>query len=233
MVSGKTLKRSTVIVVSSIIVLSILTMNVSYSSFFSVQTQQNGIQTISTGVLDVKASASEISPGELMPTDTYESITKPDATVDEDTTNNKITLTVTNSGDIDAIFGASIKRTAENESDAASLDDVIIAIQKNQEWIQFGENGPYYTSISNLAAEADGVYPIIYDTINKKNDGTATTVTYDIYIWLSKGTPEDEQGKNINLSITAKSAPVEGQDTDNTIPGVEGTPLTDQSSEVN
>ncbi len=233
MVSGKTLKRSTVIVVGSIIVLSILTMNVSYSSFFSVQTQGNGIQTISTGVLDVQASAGQISPGELMPTNEYEEITSKSGVTNGETKNNMVELTVTNNGDIDAIFGASIKRTVENESDAASLENVIIAIQKNGEWIKFGENGPVYTAISNLTAEADGVYPIIYDTINKKNDGTATTVTYDIYIWLKNGTPEDEQGKNINLSITAKSAPVEGQDTDNTIPGVKGTPLTDQSSEVN
>ncbi len=223
MVSGKTLKKNTAIVVGSIIALSLVTMNVSYSSFFSVQTQQNGIQTISTGILNVTASATELQSGEMMPTDTYTKITGEGSVVDQDTANNKISLTVTNSGDIDAKFGASIKRTGESES-AASLENVIIAIQKNNKWIKFGKNGPYCTAISNLTSETEGgdAYPIIYDTIEKK--GTANTVvTYDIYIWLKSETPEEEQGKNLNLSITAKSAPVEGQGEDNSIPDVKNT----------
>ncbi len=231
MVSGKTLKRSTAIVVGSIVALSLVTMNVSYSSFFSVQTQSS-IQTISTGTLKVEASVSSKLEGqELMPdaNGSYESIKNENdlvsATSPAANTNNKITLTVTNKSNVDAVFGASIKRTAANVngSNDADLKNVIIAIQHDGKWLKFGndEQAPLYVAITDLVGEngSSDSYPIIYDEIGKKSNND-TTKTYDIYFWLKKDTKEDQQEKALNLSLTVKSAPKEGQGTGNAVPEV-------------
>ncbi len=229
MISGKTLKKNTAIIVGSIIALSLLTMNVSYSSFFSVQTQNN-VQTISTGTLKVEASVTgAIENTEIMPdtTGSYENITSEDASTRGDgaevTATNKITLTITNKSDVNAIFGASIKRTSTDPSaNDADLGNVIIAIQKTGtgKWIRFGdpESGPLYVPITSLTPEESdpSAYPIIYDTIAKKGD-TDTSQSYDIYVWLDKNTPEDEQGKSLNLSLSVKSAPEKGQGDKNSI----------------
>ena len=77
-INGKYIKRGTIITVVSIIVLTLATMNVSYSSFFSVQTQTN-VPVITAGNLSVTA---EVTPkptsptGDgLMPSSGYTSIT--------------------------------------------------------------------------------------------------------------------------------------------------------------
>ena len=230
MVSGKTLKRSTAIVVGSIVALSLVTMNVSYSSFFSVQTQQS-IQTISTGSLNVTASVeNKLNNGkELMPdtSNSYQSIKDENGVVSasnpEANNDNKITLTVKNSGNVDAVFGASIKRTAANVngSNDADLKNVIIAIQKDGKWLKFGEgdSAPLYVAITELVSEngSNDSYPIIHDDIGKKTSEQDTEQKYDIYFWLKSDTNEDQQGKSLNLSLTVKSAPKEGQGNGNTV----------------
>ena len=232
MVSGKTLKRSTAIVVGSIVALSLVTMNVSYSSFFSVQTQ-SGIQTISTGSLNVTASVDKtpLENKELMP-DTgksYEKIKEENGLVSagspDANSNNKITLTVENDGDVDAVFGASIKRTANNvkNGEDAELSNVVIAIQHDSKWLKFGEgdDAPFYVTITDLVSEngsgSEGSYPIIYDEIGKKTSDTKTTKKYDIYFWLKDDTNENQQGKSLNLSLSVKSAPKAGQENGNTV----------------
>ena len=232
MVSGKTLKRSTAIVVGSIVALSLVTMNVSYSSFFSVQTQ-SGIQTISTGTLKVTASVnSQLKDQQLMPdtNKSYEGITSENGVVTASSpvanNNNKITLTVENDGDVDAVFGASIKRTAESVSNGndAELSNVVIAIQHDSKWLKFGDgdSAPFYVTITDLVNEngSEGSYPIIYDTISKKTGESKTTKTYDIYFWLKDTTNENQQGKSLNLSLAVKSAPQKGQENGNTVPQV-------------
>lgn len=228
MVSGKTLKRSTAIVVGSIVALSLVTMNVSYSSFFSVQTQ-SGIQTISTGTLKVTASVDKtpLENKELMPdtSKSYENIKAENGVVSASSPNenkdNKITLTVENDGDVDAVFGASIKRTANNvkNGEDAELSNVVIAIQHDNKWLKFGEgdDAPFYVTITDLVSESEGSYPIIYDEIGKKTSDTKTTKKYDIYFWLKDTTNENQQGKSLNLSLTVKSAPKAGQENGNTV----------------
>lgn len=216
MIKGKNIKRGTVLVVASVIILTLVTMNVTYSAFFSVQTA-NTVQVITTGDLTIEAKASNVTvPAEgLMPSNEYTSINATNAKVDG-TNFVKSTLTITNKSNIPAQIGVSIKNTAGNDN--ADLSHVVIAIQKSSAWVPFKSN-VYYTTIKGLQAETGdaSLYPIIKDSIAA---GPSTTVAYDIYMWVDEITPEDQVDKALNYSVVVKAAPSEGQDTDNTVPSV-------------
>ena len=66
---GRKIKRYTVLVAISVLVLTLLTLRFSYSAFFSVESQST-IQQISTGILDVvidSASSHAIDQNILYP----------------------------------------------------------------------------------------------------------------------------------------------------------------------
>lgn len=222
MIKGKNIKRGTVLVVASVIILTLVTMNVTYSAFFSVQTASN-VQVISTGNLNITASANvPTAPTDgVMPSNEYSSINAANAKVNG-TNFIKSTLTIKNEGNVSAQIGVSIKNTATGSN--ANLKNVIIAIQKNGSWIIFGDSTTYYTPISGLKAESGsgdaGLYPIIKDTIDanatNKNDG----IKYEIYMWIAEGTEETEVDKALNYSVVVKAAPVAGQDNSNNVPSV-------------
>ncbi len=216
-IKGKYIKRGTIITVVSIIVLTLATMNVSYSSFFSVQTQTN-VPVITAGNLNVTATI-EPTPtqnGEgLMPSDGYSSITDANSPINgnQNTDYIKETLKITNSSNINIKIGALISDTGSGNAQPQS---VVIAIQKNNQWLSFGSgSNKYYVKLNQLT-KSDSAYPIINDIIN---NGTST-VSYDIYMWLASDTVETDSEKSLNYSISVKAIPAEGQDGSNTVPDV-------------
>ena len=61
-------KRNTKIVILSVIVLTIISLSFSYSAFFSISSG-NVVKKISTGTLDVTASATPMAKDDIFPTE--------------------------------------------------------------------------------------------------------------------------------------------------------------------
>ena len=214
-INGKNIKRGTIITVVSIIVLTLATMNVSYSSFFKVQTQ-NTVPVITAGNLNVTAQiakAAGTDNKELMPSGGYKTITGPSVAI-QGNDFSKSTLTVTNSSNIDIKLGVSLSDTANSGN--ATPASVVIAIQKSGQWLQFGSSGKYYVKLSELV-KSGTAYPIISETVGKASP------VYDIYMWLAEDAVEDDAEKALNYSVAVKAIPADGQSTDNTVPNVSAT----------
>ncbi len=218
-INGKYIKRGTIITVVSIIVLTLATMNVSYSSFFSVQTQEH-VPVITAGNLKVEAKISQATDSnskELMPSSDYTQITAEGSSINGNGFS-KSTLTVTNKSDLAVTIGVSLSNTAtagENGGNAAP-EDVVIAIQKNNKWIKFGSSNSYHVQLSNLVQSEGDAYPIIKDNI-EKSSGDGTQAVYDIYIWVKDEASDESAEKTLNYSVSVKAVPAEGQDTNNQI----------------
>ena len=223
-INGKYIKRGTIITVVSIIVLTLATMNVSYSSFFSVQTQTN-VPVITAGNLSVTA---EVTPkptsptGDgLMPSSGYTSITSSSSAISgtQNTDYIKETLKITNKSNLKVTVGVSLQNSNIENIQNASPESIVIAIQKNNNWITFGTTSTYWVQLSNLVTSSNGIYPIIKDDIGASS-GTGTAVTYDIYMWVKDDAKEEDAEKDISYNISVKAIPAEGQDSSNSVPSV-------------
>lgn len=213
-----TIKRDTQLIILSVIILTIVTLSVSYSAFFSVQSLST-IQEISTGNLNVTVNfdtTGTIFAGteELFPT-----------TIDEVQDTNYATLTLLNNGDLDADFSVTVSYDfdklreisgLENKTDAELATDYLVPFNylnigiyddEKGAWINFAESGEtLYPSISGLTSSADYTYPILRSSIGKMNGSTTTEQAYKIYIWLSDETPTTEIGKYVYLKLNVKCA---------------------------
>ena len=220
-INGKYIKRGTIITVVSIIVLTLATMNVSYSSFFSVQTQST-VPVITAGNLNVTAEVTDKDTGGegLSPSGGYNEIKNEGSPINgtENTDYIKSTLTVTNKSNLKVTIGVSLSNTATAEDNGgnAAPEDVVIAIQRDNKWITFGSSSSYHVQLNNLT-QSDSAYPIIKDDIEKSSDTTGTKAVYDIYMWVKEDAGEDSAEKALNYSIGVKAVPAEGQNTDNQI----------------
>ena len=216
----KSIKRDTTIVMVSVILLTILTLNVSYSAFFDIKTKSS-VQQISTGTFNVTASATPLAgTTEFFPA----SGTMPNAataTLPSTLSGNKSTLIVTNSGDIDASFTVTISkktdglptgRTTADLIDMAQLYVAVRDVSANQ-WVNIAPSGAaaYNKQISTLTAvSANTEYNLFSGTINKK--GTSdTTKTYEVYVWLASNADTSQIGKLVYLNLNVKSKPTLGQ----------------------
>ena len=213
-----TIKRDTQLIILSVIILTIVTLSVSYSAFFSVQSLST-IQEISTGDLNVSVNfdtTGTIFAGteELFPT-----------TIDEVQDTNYATLTLLNNGDLDADFSVTVSYDfdklreisgLENKTDAELATDYLVPFNylnigiyddEKGEWINFAESGEtLYPSISGLTSSSDYTYPVLRSSISKMNGATTTKQAYKIYIWLSDETPTTEIGKYVYLKLNVKCA---------------------------
>lgn len=206
---GKEIKRDTQIIIISVLILTIVTLNVSYSAFFSVKSQTT-VQTITTGKLEVviDSASSQISSGELYPIPEEDLPTAIDSIVYDE----PATLILNNNGTLDSEFSVNISYDEEALPEGSTIDDIIsfdyliigIYDENKSEWVDFG-NGTYYTTISALTASDTNVYPILRDTINKQ-----TIKEYKFYVWLSEGTPASEIGKLVYLKLDVKSTTING-----------------------
>ena len=150
---GKKIKRDTQLIILSIIVLTIVTLSVSYSAFFSVQSLST-IQEISTGDLNVSVTVDNTNSilneeVELFPS-TIEDVTN-------ESTGNYSVLTLLNEGSLDADFSVTVgydydkMRTIsgyENKTDSELRDSLVsfnylnlgIYDETNGTWINFAND---------------------------------------------------------------------------------------------
>lgn len=203
----KGLKRDTQLVILSVLVLTIVSLRVSYSAFFSVKTQSS-IQEITAGTLVVSAEGTNKITNELMPTtkEEIESIISGTMTTG-DAASQFITLTVNNTGNVKSDYSVSLSNDTIPSGVTGGLlsfNYLYVAIYDvtNSTWLQFKDtsnNGTTYTTIGSLAT--NNVAPIIKDSIETGN----TAKQYKVYVWLSEDVPTSEIGKLVYLKLDVKS----------------------------
>ena len=221
---GKEIKRDTQLIILSVIVLTIVTLSVSYSAFFTVQSLST-IQEISTGDLEVDVTIDNSNSivdanEELFPSTTEEIING---------TGGKFSkLTLVNNGNLAADFSVTIsydfdelRKLSGNEdlTDTELLAQLVpfsylnigIYDQKNGNWVNFSEGSgeTLYTTISGLApSENDAnTYPILRSSLETNVNGNEEyEKEYKVYVWLSDETPTSEIGKYVYLKLNVKCA---------------------------
>lgn len=220
---GKEIKRDTQLIILSVAILTIVTLSVSYSAFFSVQSLST-IQEITTGNLEVSVTidnTNSILNGEeeIFPS-TIDEVT-------DESTGSYSRLTLLNEGNLDADFSVTISydydkmRTVSEYSNYSDtqLRNYLVPFQylnigiydvTNGSWINFSENGEnLYPAISGLTPTNDDAYayPILRDTVEANITGTEQYQrVFKIFVWLSDETPTSEIGKFVYLKLNVKSA---------------------------
>lgn len=210
---SKKIKRKTILIVLSVIALTLLTMNVSYAYIFSVKSQST-VETFTAGTLSVSINSStKMQSTQLLPS-SEGFPTGPKSGIKDDNNYSYATLSLSNTGTLNADFTASVSVDTDNlpngktASDCVDLRYVIIGIydEAKKEWRNLGtDSSPSYTSPIASFESSNGVYPILTGTIAGK-----TSNNYRIYVWLSEGTPTSEIGKYLYLKMSVNSC-VEGQ----------------------
>jgi len=226
---GKEIKRDTQLIIISVIILTIVTLNVSYSAFFSVQSIST-IQEISTGNLEVdinlNLTGSVLSGTEELFPSTFDEVS-------DEATGNYASLILTNTGTIDADFlvtlsydfdtlasvleaknGCCYKEKSDEDLSTymVSLEYLNVSIldTETNQLIDFnGEESGEITSValSSLtpSAENNYVFPILRDVVEANVNGTQDyEKKYKVYIWLSDETPTSEIGKYVYLNLDVK-----------------------------
>lgn len=207
------LKRDTQLIIISVLILTLSTMSVSYSAFFSVQSQST-IQEITTGTLDViidTTNSTQMSTDDLFPTAEADLPTSASAAA----TGSYANLILQNNGTLHADFSVSVSYDSipndYTEEDLISFDYLVVGIYDTatSQWVNFSDiegEEIYYTSFSALTPSGTNTYPILRSIINKNS-----SKEYRVYIWLSESTPTTEIGKIVYLKLDVKSTPVNGQ----------------------
>jgi len=206
---GKEIKRDTQLVIISVLILTLVTLSVSYSAFFSVQSQTT-VQKITAGTLSVVIDKTSQSMGTLtmFPTPIEKLPTVNNPVVSD--TQDYATLSLTNDGSLMADFSVTLGYDElpnnKTEDDLLSFEYLNVGIfdTYNNEWVAFGDDN-YYVKVTSLESSDTNVYPILRDIID-----TGLTRQYRIYVWLSEETPASEIGKLVYLKIDVKSVTVEG-----------------------
>lgn len=207
---NKKIKRDTKIIIISVIILTIITIRVSYAAIFSVKSQST-VQEISTGELNVliDSSSTTMSADDMYPTSDSDLPTSATSVVDGKYAN----LNLKNDGTLDADFSVTIGydnlpegKTADDLVNLQYLNIGIYDVDKNA-WVNFGGEGEsvYHTSITGLTANSENAYPILRDVITK-----SSSRQFRVYVWLSESTPTTEIGKLVYLKLDVKSTTVNG-----------------------
>ncbi len=218
MISNERPKTNKKLIVISVIVLTILTLNVSYSAFFDVKTQ-TGVNTFTAGNLDVTVTQNNTVNGSLVPTPDNElpsAETNPNLSSSEKSDWKYSKITIQNTGNLAADFMVTISfDTTVSDAERVNLQYLNVGIYDEGEnkWLKFGSD-KYYASLSSLnpLSSNPSAIPIIR---NKMLAASNASKTYRIYIWLSQNTPVTEINKKINLKINVRSTTVEGQNSNN------------------
>ena len=222
-------KRNTKIVILSVVILTIISLSFSYSAFFSISSG-NVVKEISTGTLDVTASATPMAKDDVFPTE--ETLPNNEKSVLKFAEKNFAPLVITNSGNIDANYVVTLSYDLTNLSDdqiandLVSFDNLIIGIYDDDEksWLNLNpdEGDPIYSmKVTGFSPTEENTYPILKREIAKANiidtGSTPTVKNLKVYVWLADTTPVSEIGKLVHLKLDVRSMPVEGQEEKNVI----------------
>lgn len=198
-------KRNIQLTIIGVLILTLITIGVSYSAFFYVG-GQGTIQTISTGTLDVviDSTSAAITGAEIMPTSIDDLPTEATSVAD----GSYATVNLKNKGTVDADFSIAITYDelpeGYTEEDLIPLNYLNIGIYNvtSNSWINFGTdaNPMYYSPITGFTASEENVYPILRNILSAGDE-----VQTRVYIWLSEETPIKEIGKLVYLKLDVKS----------------------------
>lgn len=198
-------KRNIQLTIIAVLILTLITIGVSYSAFFNIG-GQGTIQMITTGTLDVviDSTSAAITGEELLPTEETELPTLADSVVE----GSYATVNILNQGTVDADFSVSITYDTlpedKTEEDLISFNYLNIGIfdVTNNTWFNFGsdQSPVYYTPITGLTPSETNVYPIIRSILP-----AGAEIQARVYIWLSEETPIHDIGKLVYLKLDVKS----------------------------
>ncbi len=201
----KKIKRDTLIIIASVFVLTLLTMNFTYSYVFSVKSASK-VETFKAGTLDVVVSGStKMTTDSLMPALDSAFPTSADSPFKEDSNSSYATLVLNNSSStLPAQFSISIEDDTlpEGKTEGDRVDKQYIKIgvydAASTKWVLFSDN-----PVIQLSSLEKGT--IVNDSV-KANESR----TYYVFVWLSDTTPVTQIGKYVYLKLDVNSL-VKGQ----------------------
>lgn len=199
---SRELKKDSRLLLVVVLILTILTLSLSYSAVFSVDSASK-IQKIETGTLSVVIdNVSSPIYDDLLPTPDEKLPTAVDSIVDS-----KYSLiNFTNNGDYNTEFALTLGRDFENlpslttDADLLPLNFLNVGVHDGTGWVNFGtpESPAYYTALSDLTlvqGKTD-TYTILTDTLNIDQNKE-----YRVYVWLANTTPTEHIGKLVYLKL--------------------------------
>ena len=207
-------KRDTQLVIISVLILTLVTMRVSYSAFFSVQSK-NVVEQISAGTLDIaiNSNSTPMSAEELFPTDSNDLPTTETSRISETYSYSRIILD--NTGTLPAEYALyltynNVLPAGKTIEDLIGFNYLYVGIYDvgAGKWVNFGDENAtaYYMLVSSIEPSDTNTYPILgSSTLN-----ALASKEYRVYVWLSQNTPATEIGKLVYLKLEVKSRTVNG-----------------------
>ena len=205
----KDVKIDTQLVIIVVLILTIVSLGISYASFFSIQSQAT-VQEVTAGTLKVVIDGRTMNATEIFPTPVEELPTSENSVVSGEYAK----LNLTNEGNLDADYSVSISYdtlpAGKTVNDLISFNYLLIGIYDEDEnkWLSFDNN--YYVQVSSITPSSTNVYPIMRSIIPVSTGSNPTLKQYRVYVWLKDDTPASEIGKLIYLKLDIKSTTVNG-----------------------
>ena len=184
-----------------VMVLSVISLRVTYAYFFTVGSSSN-IQSITTGTLTVAISSSSYANSSLYPFATSALPTA--ANSSEDTTQPYGTVTISNTGSITSNYTITLSLNTPSGKTAASTAYLKIGVVdvSSSAWYNFG-GSTYYRSLGSLTSS--NTVPILSGSV-----AASATKTYRIYVWLDENIPDTEIGNYIYLTLNVNGTTPNG-----------------------
>lgn len=224
----KLFKRDTLLIILPILILTLVSINISYSYFVNIQSLTNK-QEFQMGELLVEISSNNTVLNGSTQSNPLITVTElypmTDANGTDDNIGHYASLKIKNTGTVETDYSVSItydydkmrtltgygnKTNEELKQELVSFDNLKIGIKDvtgtTSSWINFGltpiVNFPIIGSLTPNTGELD-VYPILKSaTLLAANEEKS----YRIYLWLDENTPFDQIDKYIYLKLIIKSA---------------------------
>ncbi len=203
----KELKKDTKLMLAVVLILALLTLNLSYSAIFSVKSVST-IQEIEAGTLSVVIdNTSTPIYDDLMPTATSDLPTSSNSEI-----NSKYsTITFTNNGTLKTDVALTISNDYDNMPSLSKDEDLLpfnylnVGLYNGTEWVNFGttDSPQYYVALSSLqlVTGTTDTYTLVTDTLN-----VGESKDYRVYVWLSESTPADKIGSVVSLKLNVDYA---------------------------
>lgn len=203
----KELKKDTKLMLAVVLILALLTLNLSYSAIFSVKSVST-IQEIEAGTLSVVIdNTSTPIYDDLMPTATSDLPTSSNSEI----SSKYSTITFTNNGTLKTDVALTISNDYDNmpslskDEDLLSFNYLNVGLYNGTEWVNFGttDSPQYYVALSSLqlVTGTTDTYTLVTDTLN-----VGESKDYRVYVWLSESTPADKIGSVVSLKLNVDYA---------------------------
>lgn len=198
----KEFKKDAKLILVVVLLLALLTLNLSYSLIFSVKSVST-IQEIDAGTLSVVIdNTSTPIYDDLLPTSNSLLPTSADSVIDDKYS----VITFTNNGTLKTDVALTISNDYDNMPSLSKDEDLLpfnylnVGLYNGTEWINFGtqDSPQYYIALSSLqlVTGTTDTYTLVTDTLN-----VGESKDYRVYVWLSESTPADKIGAIVSLKL--------------------------------